>query len=331
MFGLVASACTGSAASSSSAIPAQDLVTHGATFNRDEIVPGPAFTDFGALATSDVQTFLEHTPYAGSSFLATYQSNGILFPAAVTVAAQTYRINPIVLLVAVEAYGQLVADGAYPQPSSRVDYLFGCGCSIASDAGSCDPAAAGLDVQLSCYANALRTSLDAITETGATPGGWAPGQSATTLDGVQVTPVDGSTASLYQYDPLVGDGQSGNSLFWSIWNEYVLALAYSAPEGSSSGGTAQIGDACITSADCATANAICQTGSSYPGGMCTSQCTGSCPGVDTFCGATTVGGLCLSICNPTDPASCRTGYPCALVQPSGAPSSTPSATVCAPG
>ena len=200
--------------------------------------PNAAFTDFTALATSDIQAFLESTPYGGASFLSTYQSNGILFSGAVTHAAQTYRINPLVLLVAVEATGALLADATYPQPPAHVDYLFGCGCSIASDAGSCDPSAAGLDVQLACYANALRTSLDAITETGATAGGWAPWQNAKTLDGMTVTPVDDSTAALYQYDPLVGSGESGNSLFWSVWNEYTLVLAYSTPQGSSSAGTA---------------------------------------------------------------------------------------------
>jgi hypothetical protein len=64
--------------------------------------------------------------------------------------------------------------------------------------------------------------------------------------------------------------------------------------------------------------------------MCTSQCTGACPGVDTFCTASTVGGLCMAVCNPTVAASCRTGYSCTLARPEDATSGTASSFVCSP-
>ena len=327
----LAAACQGTQSTATLTLPAQDTADSGLPFHADEIVPSAAFTDFESIDATGIQSFLERDPYeGGSSFLQTYQSNGVLFSAAVASAATTYRINPIVLLVAVEAEGGLLDDVAYPQPSAAVDFLFGCGCSVPSMPETCDPSAAGLDVQLACYANALRTSLDQIAQSGTTAGGWGPGKTSTTLDGTTVKPTDDSTAALYQYDPVVGNGQSGSSLFENIWQEYTLALSYAPPQGTSAEATSLVGDPCVSASDCAIASPICATGSSYPGGMCTSQCKGSCAGVDAFCADFTSGGFCLSVCSPTDPSSCRTGYACALIQPSGAPAGTKSAYVCTP-
>jgi hypothetical protein len=323
----VLAACKGSATPSGPILPSADFADSGVPFDKDEVVPSAAFSDFNALAAADIQSFLERDPYGGVSFLQTYQSNGVLFSAAVAHAAGTYRINPIVLLVAVEAIGGLIGDVGYPQPFASVDYLFGCGCSVAASPATCDPAAAGLDVQLDCYANALRTSLDAIAANGATSGGFGPGKSSTTADGVNVTPKDDSTAALYQYDPVVGSGQSGSSLFANIWLEYTTAFSYGIPMEANPGAIAQVGDPCIDASDCAVDDAICAT-MNYPGGLCTAKCSGTCSGADTFCAAFSTGGFCLSLCSPTDPWSCRTGYACTLVQPSGAPAGTPSQYVC---
>ncbi len=328
---LLAAACKSRVALPTPPVPAQDYADSGVPFNPDEVVPNAAFTDFAAMTAAQVQSFLEKDPYSGASFLATYQSNGVLFSSAVASVAQTYRINPIVLLVAVESVGGLVADSRYPQPASVVDYLFGCGCTVPADAAACGSATAGLDVQLACYASSLRTSLDEIAESGQTAGGWGPAVTTTSVDGISVSPADASTAALYQYDPVVGTGRFGNSLFWNIWSEYTRDLSYADPEGAT-GAVAQIGDPCLSASDCAYANAVCATGSGYPGGMCTSMCSGSCEsvGADAFCADFTEGGFCLAICNPTVPASCRSGYGCTLVKPSGAPSGTAPENVCTP-
>jgi hypothetical protein len=331
----IGGACKGSAPASTPeaviALPAQDYSDDaGVAFDANEVVPSAAFTDFASLAASDVQNFLEHDPYTGQSFLCTYQSHGLLFSGAVAQAAQLYRINPIVLLVAVEAAGGLVADTAYPVGTVNVEYLFGCGCPLSSDASTCDPATAGLDVQLECYADALRTSLDQVAVNGQTAGGWGPGITTTSLDGIAVTPADDSTSALYQYDPVVGTGKSGSSLFENIWLEFTTAFSYQPPTGTGSGATALVGDPCVSANDCAVQGAICATGAKYPGGMCTSQCTGACEATDAFCADFTAGGFCLALCNTTVPASCRSGYTCTLVQPSGAPPGTPPANVCTP-
>ena len=325
-----APSCKGAPPSTTVIVPASDTADSGFPFDPDEIVPSAGLTDDAAETTASIQTFLEHDPYAGSSFLATYQSNGVLFSAAVTNAATAFRINPIVLLVAVEAQGGLVADATYPQSAPfLIDYLFGCGCGVPSMLATCAPSAAGLDVQLGCYADALRTSLDQIASTGETTGGWGPGKTGVTLDGVTVIPRDDSTAALYAYDPVVGHGESGNSLFANIWREYTLALSYGVPLRAS-GGTGIVGDPCVSAADCGFDHAVCATGASYPGGMCTSPCAGACPGVDAFCADFTQGGFCLTLCSPANPASCRTGYACTYVKPSGAPAGTSPENVCVP-
>lgn len=327
---ILLAACGGTPQAALPPVPARDYADAGVPFQKDEIVPSAAFTDFTALTAAEVEAFLAHDPYTGASFLATYQSNGVAFSDAVANVASRYRINPIVLLVAVEATLGLVADTVLPQPAPMVDYLFGCGCAVPTDTTTCAASAAGLDIQLACYASTLRSSLDQIAISGATPGGWGPGVAATSLDAISVTPVDDSTAALYAYDPVVGTGRSGNSLFASIWSEYTTALTYSAPQGTSTGATAQVGDPCLASSDCAIASAICATGPQYQGGMCTAKCAGSCPGSDSFCASFSQGGFCLALCNPTDPASCRAAYACSYVAPSGAPSGTAPQYVCTP-
>jgi hypothetical protein len=309
-----ACACSSTPAQPLPPVPPQDYADSGVPFDKNDVVPSSSFTDFMALGASDVQSFLEHDPYTGVSFLATYQSNGIVFSAAVERAAVTYRVNPIVLLVEVEATLGLVSDTVYPQPASDVDYLFGCGCGVPTDPTTCDPAMAGLDLQLGCYANALRTSLEQVATNAQTAGGWGPGLTSTSIDGVSVTPADDSTAALYQWDPVVGTGRSGSSLFENIWSEFTSALSYGGPEGTSSGAVALIGDGCVSAADCAIEDAVCATGTQYPGGMCTSKCTNSCPGTGAFCASFSQGGFCLALCNTTVPDSCRKGYSCVLVQ-----------------
>jgi hypothetical protein len=323
---VLASACAASQAPD--ARPALDLSpARGETFNPDELIPLAAFEDAYAFGSAEVQTFFSRTPYRRQSFLATYESSGVFAADAIVAAATTYRINPIFFLVRAEVDSGLIAAERYPLPSRPVEYVFGCGCSSPS---VCDPAFAGFDKQVDCLGSALRTSLDEISATGHTAGGWGPGLPDVTLDGVHVTPADASTAALYQYDPIVGKGKSDNWLVWNVWQLYANALMYVTPPSAGAGATAQIGDACIAATDCAFASPLCATGTGYPGGLCTSKCNGSCPASGSFCADFTSQGYCLAVCNPTDPASCREGYTCTLISQYGGPSPTQSANVCTP-
>jgi hypothetical protein len=308
-------------------LQADDLTNDGmSTFDKNEIVDSQSFTDFTALDSTAVQQFFESNPYNSSSFLKTYESNGVLASEAIGRTAQGFRLNPLIFLVRAEMEEGLIGEQNYPFPPSRVEYVFGCGCTSPS---SCDPDLAGFDRQVDCLARDLRTSLDQVAANGATAGGWAPGQASVTVDGVTVTPKDDSTAALYQYLPEVGDGKGGNWLFWNIWQKYATFTNYSGPLPGTTG-TANLGDPCAQSSDCALPNPICVTGSNYPGGMCTTQCSGSCSMPNSFCADFTQAGYCLALCNPSVPTSCRDGYTCVSVHHFASSNPTDAQNVCAP-
>ncbi len=326
-------ACS-SAPGEPSVLQSSDLVGGGG-FDANEIVASAAMQDPSTLGAAELAAFLRATPYGQPSFLSTYSSHGVSAVSAMVTAAETYALDPLLFLVRAEIDQGLVGASVYPTPASRVEFAFGCGCA---GAGGCDPAYAGFDVQVDCLAAAIRESLDAVAAHGKTDGGWGPGIAGTTIDGVQVTPKDDSTASLYQYTPVVAVGQAGgNWLFWNLWQKYARALGYTGP---STGGAGWIGDACSSASASPSASAstcsyngtvgTCAT--QFPGGLCTLACTGSCPSAtgkaQTFCadfGAQ--GGFCLAVCNPADP-QCRGGYTCESVKQVG--DTTTSQYVCFP-
>jgi hypothetical protein len=312
------------AAGPSSLLPPDDLQQNdGGSFDPNEILDPASMQDEQALGESDVEQFLQRTPYGRPSFLASYASHGLTAAAAVVQAAQAYALNPLVFLVRAEMDQGLLAAPAYPQPPSRVEYAFGCGCSAP---GQCDAAYAGFDVQVDCLGAALRTSLDQIRANGTTAGGWGPNVTSTTIDGQQVTPADASTAALYQYTPLVAVGQPGGSwVFWNIWQNYANALGYAPPPSGATGPSAWIGDACTTSGQCVYGNTKGTCDTQFPQGLCTLGCTMSCPSAmneaPTFCAAFQQGGYCLAVCNPNVP-ECRAGYVCKSVAQYGDPQTT---------
>jgi len=285
-------------------------------FDPTEIIDLGSFTDTQSFAAIDVQTFLEHTPYARSSFLSTYQSNGVRAVDAVMSSALKYGINPLVFLTRAEVDQGLIGAQYYPFPTSRVEYVFGCGCTGSND---CDPALAGFDRQVDCLARKLSTSLGEITAGGSTAGGWGPGNASLTLDGHSVTPQDASTAALYQYNPVVGTGSSGNWLMWNIWQFYTNFLTYGGPVGGPTTSGGWIGDPCAVDASCAVPGGFCAT--NFPAGLCTVACTDGCPTADgrpdSFCAdfgsgsdGGAGGGYCLPVCNPGTAGTCRAGYDC---------------------
>ena len=308
----VVAACAQTSAPTS-ALQSSDLVSAGGTFNADEIVDLASLTDATGIAESDIQSFLEATPYGQPSFLATYSSNGVRADDAMMQAASLYSLNPLVFLVAAEEAQGLIGLAAYPATASRVEFVFNCGC--ATDQASCDPAQTGFDVQVECLGSQIRQSLDEVAANGHTAGGWGPGIAMRTLDDVRVTPADASTAAIYQYVPTVAVGAEGGTwLFWNLWKKYAAALKY-AGGGVVATPTASIGDACTVSGDCGYQGGVCAT--NYPGGLCTEACTGQCPTVGTgpasFCADfQQQGGYCLPVCDPSA-AACRTGYTCEKV------------------
>jgi hypothetical protein len=278
-------------------------------FDRNNILEDANFTDAEGLDIVLVRKFLHKTPYDRPSFLETYQSNGIQAADAITRAARTYRLNPLVFLVYAETVQGLVGAQDYPFPPNRVEYVFGCGC-LAAD--NCLPALAGFDRQVDCLGRALRKSLDDAAANGTTNGGWGKDVPMSTLDGLKVTPGGNATAAIYDRTPIVAEGQAGGTwLFWNVWQVYAFGIDYAGPIGGANGG-GWVGDACKANEACGFQGATCAT--NYPDGLCTTSCTGDCPTAaneaETFCvDFKTEGGFCFAVCNPGAP-SCRDGYKC---------------------
>jgi hypothetical protein len=282
-----------------------------AQFDANNIVNAATLTDASSFDVTYIEGFLRSSPYGSPSFLSTYTSNGVSAADAIISAAQRHQINPIAILTRAQMNQGLVSASRYPSDGSRIEYVFGCGCRAPGD---CDPAFAGFDIQVECFAYALRSSLNAIAADGRTAGGWGPGIAGQTLDGNTVTPTDAGTAAIYQYDPTVGTFATGSSLFWTVFSNYAHALGYFGPPDPAIAG-AWLGDACAKDGNCGYPNPICAD--NYPGGMCTLACTGSCPDqpgkAAAFCGAFDNQGYCLRVCNELAP-SCRDGYACRKVK-----------------
>jgi hypothetical protein len=302
-------ACSKSA-SEFSLLQSQDLVANGAPFDASEIVAAPPMQDQQGLLLAEVQAFLKRPPYGPPSFLADYSSNGLSAAEAIVAGAQRYALNPLVFLVRAQMDQGLVGTNNYPLPGTRVEFAFGCGCT---SPGTCDETYAGFDVQVDCLGAALRDSLDQVAATGATAGGWGPRKTSTTRDKVPVTPLDDSTAALYQYTPVVARGESGgNWLFWNLWQNYAMALGYAAPPSGLP--SAWIGDACAGDAACNYGSTQGTCATQYTGGLCTLSCMQACPSAAgepaAVCASLgSQGDLCLAACNLSDP-QCRMGYTC---------------------
>ena len=296
-------------------------------FDRNTIVETAALVDVEALDATLVQKFLHRTPYDRPSFLETYQSNGVRASDAIARSARTYRINPLMFLVAAQGAQGLIGEVNYPFPPERVEYVFRCGCLQGTD---CLAELAGFDRQVDCLARGLRVALDQITADQVTTSGWGKDKTSITLDNLKVTPTTEGTAAIYDRLPRVAEGSAGGVwLYWNLFNVYAAGADYAGPIGGPAGG-GWIGDKCTSSANCGLEGATCAT--NYPGGVCTVSCKGDCPSQpdkpSSFCADfKTTGGFCLPICNLSAP-SCRDGYKCVTLKKFGSTNASDSKAVC---
>jgi hypothetical protein len=304
-------------------------------FDPNTIVDPTAFVDTSTIDPAQIEKFLEKTPYDRSSFLLTYQSNGVRASDAIARAARTYQINPLVFLIYAQTTQGLIGERNYPFPPERVEYVFGCGCL---EAGNCLPNLAGFDRQVDCLGRELRVALDAIAKSDQkqTAAGWGPGIDKTTLDNRKVTPANDGTAVIYDHLPYVNEGNGGGSwVFWNVWNLYSANFNYAGPLGPAGpdGSSGWIGDPCTSEQTCGYKDAICDTSAQYPGGLCSLACDGTCPAQtdkpDGFCVAFPSGGFCFQVCNLGAP-ECRDGYECKTVLRFGATDQNDSKPVCYP-
>lgn len=285
-------------------------------YDRNNLLDDASLVDFSQASGTIVQQYLERTPYGKRSFLGTYQSNGLRAADAIADASRNYRVNPIALLVLSQIRGGLVSLQIYPSDPARVEYAFECGCQTK---GACEPRLAGFDRQIDCVAQKLREAIESVRLNGVTASGFGPNRTSFTVDGARVTPANAATAAILQVLPREAvNAPGGTWLFWNLWQKFAEKYGYSGPFEPNPEGSG-IGEACQVDAQCSgipkELSPICAT--NYPGGLCTTNCTGECPEVPGrakgYCADFRAqGGYCLAVCNPSAP-NCRSGYSCTRV------------------
>jgi hypothetical protein len=184
------------------------------TFDQNNVVDDPLFTNVTAMTVEDVQAFLDKSPYGTRSWLASHQLDGKTAAEMLVEVGMMYEVNPLLLLVRMQVETSLVSKTATPSQRS-IDRALGCGCP---DGGSCNAAYRGLQKQLDCGARILRKWYDASIEGTAQ---WRKGVGRNTLDPKRVTPANHATASFYAYTPWVLVGRGGNWLAWNVARKYV--------------------------------------------------------------------------------------------------------------
>jgi hypothetical protein len=291
----------------------------GQPFDRNNILDTNSFTDDQSLDRDAVQKFLSKTPYSRSSFLETYQSNGIRAADAIVAAARNHHINPLVFLVLTETTQGLIGARDYVFPPERIEYIFDCGCYQKTN---CAADLAGYDRQLDCLGGQLESVLNDVKANKHANSGWGIDQTSTTLDGAKVSPANEATAVLYDRNPRLDiNGPTGQWVFWNVWQVYAAKMNYFGPLGASGG--KQIGDPCVHDNECSDSipDAFCaQPADGYPDGMCVFDCTQqkTCPstqgGATSFCTQFKDGAFCAPTCNIGAGGGCRNGYTCIHVK-----------------
>ena len=314
------------------------------TFDKNNVLDDATFRDARAVDTAEIQRFLEKTPFKDffllrtTSPLATYRDGGKLASEILSATAAKYALNPIELLVAIEAEQSLVSATALDGDAAKL--AFRCGCP---DGDECklDPSLyIGFTKQAECYGATMRAAMDAQKAGNATKTGWKRGAARIADDQahkILVTPANMATAALYSYTPFVGKGGGGDatlggvSKHWELFNRFGKALSYQGPPGAADGGTP-----CATSAECASDTPVCNTAirrcvacaADYRAAAAPPR---ACPDVDlpacapsgacvqcsatnaTVCAKTTTTPACVaaeSTCGCTDDASCGAGKIC---------------------
>jgi hypothetical protein len=253
------------------------------TFNRHEVVEQAFFEDTASVNAATVQAFLETTPYGTRSFLADEVVGDRMFSEALVEVAVDFEINPVMLLSRIQVEQSLVSRTTRPS-THKVNYALGCGCP---DNQACNPAFEGIDKQLACAANVLRSKAN---ESAAGTAQWRQGKSKTSLDGLTVTPTNHATAALYAYTPWVLQGQGGNWLVWNVTKKYVQYIETElAPPGDFIGSPCEATDADACAFADGDDEGFCHAFTADEGftaGFCSLDCAGVCPDrgtMKTFC------------------------------------------------
>ena len=189
------------------------------------------FGDTDAVSVSQVQAFLERSPY-GRSWLADYSIDGKRASQHIHEVAQRRGLNPIMLLSRMQVEASLISASSRPS-QHLIDRAMGCGCP---DGYGCDPSYLGLRNQISCAGKKFRELYDMSADGS---GWWLKGSPRNTEDGYYIVPQSHATASLYAYTPWVLVGSGGTWLAWKtaqLFDEHfadVIQRGASGPTGAS--------------------------------------------------------------------------------------------------
>lgn len=189
-------------------------------FNPNHIISDLEMTSCNAMTKDDIQNFLKSKP----GKLATYKYFNPLFSMEMSAAeiiwqaAQTYQINPKVLLVLLQKEQSLVEN----PNATQYNFDWATGYAVCDGCSLSDPVVQkfkGFYQQVTSSAGRLRYYFDHSTES------WIkkPG-SIYSIDSMPVIPMSRATAFLYTYTPHF----LGNYNFWRVWQRW-FTLKY--PDG----------------------------------------------------------------------------------------------------
>lgn len=207
------------------------------TFQKNFILSDHEFRDSNSLSLKGIKNFLIEKGGVLQDYVTTNVSGETVSAAEIIYdTAQTYDLNPKVLLVLAEKESSAITGTSLN--SYIMDWTLGY--AVCDGCSKDDPNVAkysGLAKQFDAAGDRIANSyLADLKDHGSTISGWGPSIPKTTIDGIEVTPVNDATAALYTYNPCVGaygggDSRYGcNSLFAKLYYAWFPALKY--PNGS---------------------------------------------------------------------------------------------------
>jgi hypothetical protein len=189
-----------------------------AEFAPNYIISDAEYADFNSLGPVDIQQFLVNKN-SSLAYLKIPDINGVERSAADIIfgAAQTYQINPKLLLVMLQKEQSLIEDSAPEQ--KQYDWAMGYG--VCDDCSMNDPALMvfkGFGAQIDRAAARFRWYQD-------NPSAFKQAGRTYNIDGTNVTFSNQATANLFSYTPHL----HGNYNFWKIWQGWFKQYY---PDGS---------------------------------------------------------------------------------------------------
>lgn len=183
-----------------------------AEFNPNYIISDQELVDYDSMSPFQIQRFLESKGGA-LSWHVTVDTDGLTRSAAEIIwrAAQSYKVNPKVILVTLQKEQSLITT-RFP---TQFQYDWAAGYGVCDGCSTADPALfkyKGFANQVDGAAGWKRWYLDNVVTLS-----WLkqPGQTYL-IDNYEITPINFATASFYTYTP----HYNGNYNFWKIWQNW---------------------------------------------------------------------------------------------------------------